>query len=131
MTEHKITAKYLNRREQGRFTFLAGASATLCFNYPTPHGPRIDAQIRDISLSGLSMLLSQPLIGLEVGDILKGIEAQVEKKLFRGDLLIMHVTSEWEGAILCGGLFYPEGDGDLITIRLVVRMLEAASRQNS
>lgn len=38
----------------------------------------------------------------------------------------MHVSPASEAGIVCGGLFYPEGDEDLITIRLVVRALEAA-----
>ena len=61
----------------------------------------------------------------------KGIEARVSRKTFRGDLLVMHVTQLSQAGPICGGLFYPEGDEDLITIRLVVRALEAASAQIS
>jgi hypothetical protein len=74
------------------------------------------------------MTLPDELVGIQVGDIVKGIEAQVARKQFRGDLLVMHVTPANEPNAVCGGLFYPEGDEDLITIRLVVRALEVASR---
>jgi len=40
----------------------------------------------------------------------------------------MHVSPPDGHCAVCGGLFYPEGDEDLITIRLVVRALEASSR---
>jgi hypothetical protein len=77
------------------------------------------------------MVLPDELAEVQAGDIVRGIEARVERKTFRGDLLVMHVTNAQESGAICGGLFYPEGDEDLITIRLVVRALEAASRSNS
>ena len=127
MAEPKVAATYANRRLQTRFFLGADFGAVLSFCYPTPHGPRLQARIRDISLSGLSMVLPEELSGIDVGEIIKGLEARVEKKRFRGDLLVMHVTPAGGSAAICGGLFYPEGDEDLITIRLVVRALEASS----
>jgi len=43
----------------------------------------------------------------------------------------MHVSHAAGTGPVCGGLFYPEGDEDLITVRLVIRALEAASKSNS
>ena len=97
--------------------------------YPAPDGPNVEACLRDISLSGLSLTLPQELVGIELGDIVRGIEAEVARKTFHGDLLVMHVTPVNEAGALCGGLFYPETDEDLITIRLVVRALEAAAKE--
>jgi len=77
------------------------------------------------------MVLPAELSEVQAGDIVRGIEARVARKTFRGDLLVMHVTHASEAGPICGGLFYPEGDEDLITIRLVVRALEAAARSNS
>ena len=128
MAEPKITAPFSNRRLQSRYPFPTEAGAALYFRYPSPHGPRLEARLRDVSLSGLSMLLPEELVGIQAGDIVKGIEAQVARKTFRGDLLVMHVTPANEAGAVCGGLFYPEGDEDLITIRLVVRALEAVSQ---
>ena len=127
MAESKPAGKISNRRLQHRFILPPDADAALHFHYPPPNGPRLEARVRDVSLSGISMLLPQELSGIDAGDIVKGIEVRVERKTFRGDLLVMHVSPFRDQATVCGGLFYPEGDEDLITIRLVVRALEAAS----
>jgi hypothetical protein len=128
MPEPKVRVASSSRRLQSRFAIPPEGEATLQFRYPSPNGPRLDVRLRDISLSGLSMTLPEELTGVQVGDIVKGIEARVAKKQFRGDLLVMHVSPANEAGAVCGGLFYPEGDEDLITIRLVVRGLEVASR---
>jgi hypothetical protein len=129
MAEPKIAVTNRNRRLQHRFTIPAESGAVLLFRYPTPqHGHRLEARLRDISLSGLSLTLPEELVGVQAGDIVKAIEARVAGKSFRGDLLVMHVSPANEAGAVCGGLFYPEGDEDLITIRLVVRALEAASK---
>jgi len=131
MAEPKMAPTYSNRRLQNRFAIPSDAGASLEFRYPSPNGRRLEARLRDISLSGLSMTFPEELDGIQAGDIVKGIEARVAGKTFRGDLLVMHVSPTTETGKVCGGLFYPEGDEDLITIRLVVRALEAASKSNS
>jgi hypothetical protein len=131
MAEPKPVATFQNRRLQTRYALPPETEAALHFHYPSPGGPLLKAHIRDISLSGLSMVLPEELSGVQAGDIVKGIEARIARKSFRGDLLVMHVTSGRETVPVCGGLFYPEADEDLITIRLVVRALEAASKPNS
>jgi hypothetical protein len=131
MAETKMAETFPNRRLERRHPLPTDTGAVLQFRHPSPHGESIEARLRDISLSGLSMSLPEALSGVQTGDIVKGIEARVARKTFRGDLLVMHVTQLRQGGPICGGLFYPEGDEDLITIRLVVRALEAASTQNS
>ena len=131
MAEPKVAAPFANRRLQNRYAVSPDAGATLEFAYPSPNGARVSTRLRDISLSGLSLSLPEELLGVQAGDIIKGIEARVAGKNFRGDLLVMHVSPAGEVGAICGGLFYPEGDEDLITIRLVVRALEAASKSVS
>jgi hypothetical protein len=131
MAEPKMAAAFPNRRLQNRFAISADAGAVLHFRYPAQHGTPLDARLRDISLSGLSMTLPAELSGIQAGDIVKAIKACVAGKTFRGDLLVMHVGPANETGSACGGLFYPESDEDLITIRLVVRALEAASKSIS
>jgi len=123
-----MAATFPNRRLQHRFTIPPDAGAVLHFRHPAQHGPHVEVRVRDISLSGLSMSLPEELAGVQAGDIVKAIEARVAGKTFRGDLLVMHVSPANGTGAACGGLFYPEGDEDLITIRLVVRALEAASK---
>jgi hypothetical protein len=129
MAEPKMTGAFPNRRLERRHPLPSDAGAALYFRYPSPNGPSLEVRLRDVSLSGLSMLLPEELAGIQAGDIVKGIEARVARKTFRGDLLVMHVTPANQVGAICGGLFYPEGDEDLITIRLVVRALEAASKE--
>lgn len=128
MTEPKLTSAFPNRRLQNRYAVPPETGAVLQFCHPSPHGRRLEARIRDVSLSGLSMVLPDELSDVQAGDIVKGIEARVARKTFRGDLLVMHVSQANDALPVCGGLFYPEGDEDLITIRLVVRALETAAR---
>jgi hypothetical protein len=131
MAEPKSAPTFSNRRLQNRYTIPTDAGATLEFRYPSPNGRRLVARLRDISLSGLSLTFPEELDGIQAGDIVKDLEARVAGKTFRGDLLVMHVSPAGETGNVCGGLFYPEGDEDLITIRLVVRALEAAARSDS
>jgi len=131
VSEPKMSSAFPNRRLQNRYTLPAETEAMLQFCHPPPHGPRLNARVLDVSLSGLSMILPDELSAVQVGDIVKGIDARVAQKTFRGDLLIMHVSHAAGTGPVCGGLFYPEGDEDLITVRLVIRALEAASKSNS
>ena len=124
VAEPKQAASFRNRRLQKRFPLPADAGAVLRFRHPGPHGPDFTTSVRDVSLSGLSFILPSEIPGLHVGGIIGGIEAEIAGKTFRGDLLPMHLTPENAAGSACGGLFYPESDEDLITIRLVVRALE-------
>ena len=126
MGEPKIVAPYRNRRLQKRYTTPAGTEAHLKFRYPAPNGSLFEVRLRDISLSGMSLLIPAEPPEIQTGDMIRGIEARVAQKTFRGDLLVMHLTPANVPGAICGGLFYPDGDEDLITIRLVVRALDAA-----
>jgi hypothetical protein len=126
MSEPKVAASYRNRRLQKRYAPPAGMTSEIRFRHPSPHGAEFQAPLRDVSLSGLSLILPSELPGIQIGDIVRNIEVRVAQKLFRGDLLVMHLTPDNEPGAVCGGLFYPDGDEDLITIRLVVKALDAA-----
>ena len=127
MAEPKPTAVFPNRRLQRRFTVAADAASEMTFRYPRTAGIAFAVPVRDISLSGLSFLLPQELPGIRVGDIIAGVEAVVAGRSIRGDFLLLHLTPANEAGAICGGLFYPEADEDLITIRLIVRALEASA----
>lgn len=125
MSVRKAAAPYVNRRLQKRYTLAPDSGADVRFSHPYPNGLAMQAPLRDISLSGLSIVLPSEIPAAEVGVIVKGVSVRVNRKTFRGDLLIMHLTPANEPGAICGGLFYPEGDEDLITIRLVVKALDA------
>lgn len=127
MAETKPVQSFPNRRLQRRYAPVAGEDSSLRFLYPSRHGVAVETPVRDISLSGISLTLPRELPGLHVGDILRDVDARVGRRSFRGDLLVMHLTPRNEPGAICGGLFYPEADEDLITIRLIVRSLGEAS----
>jgi hypothetical protein len=102
----------------------SGVASSLRFRHPERGGQQVEVAIRDISLSGVSLILPFEILSLQIGDIIRGVEGHVQGRRFHGDLLVMHMTPGNELGAVCGGLFYPEGDEDLITIRLVVRMLD-------
>lgn len=125
LAEPKVAASFVNRRLQKRYPVEADPDARLDFHHPAPHGPGYSVRVRDVSLSGLSFQLHAEIPSLHVGGIVGGVDAQIAGKTFRGDLLVMHLTPGNSSGAACGGLFYPESDEDLITIRLVVRDLES------
>lgn len=84
MAEPKSAASFPNRRLQNRYAISPETGAVLRFQYPSPHGLRLEARVRDISLSGLSMTLPEELAGIQAGDIVKAIEARIASKTFRG-----------------------------------------------
>ena len=126
MSETRAAAPYRNRRLQRRYNLAPETGARLSFCHPAPMGIPYDLPVRDISLSGLSLVLPVDFPEMQAGDMIKSIEVHVLRKVFRGDLLVMHVTPVQNRGGVCGGLFYPEGDEDLITVRLVIKALDAA-----
>ncbi len=84
--------------------------------------------LRDISLSGMSFVVSHEIRPLEAGDSIRPVEVRALGHVFRGELLVMHLTPGPEPGAVCGGLFYPETDEDLLAARSLVRVLEARSR---
>lgn len=114
----------VNRRHHNRLALPAGAAARVEFGYPDPDGHPCTMPLRDVSASGLSIVLAHELPGLEPGSRLDGAAVRIGKRAFRADLLVMHVTpGPWEGAV-CGALVYPVEDDDLLTLRAMIAELE-------
>ena len=86
MSESRAAAPFRNRRLQRRYNLAPDAGATMKFCYPAPAGPFYDLRLRDISLSGLSMVVPNEFPEMQAGDMIKGIEVRVCRKAFRGDL---------------------------------------------
>jgi hypothetical protein len=88
-------------------------------------GAAVQARVRDVSFAGLSLEVPDDLPGLEVGASLRGLHGDVDGIRFRGELLVMHITPSPRSGSLCGGLFYPAGDADVLALRKLVRRLES------
>lgn len=112
------------RRTLDRHRVIEGLSAQVEFRWPGRKGGPVQARLRDVSYAGLSLSLTEALPGLEVGDCLEGLAIQVDGIRIHGELLVMHMTPSSKTGIVCGGLFYPAGDEDVLALRRAVRRLE-------
>ncbi len=114
----------VNRRRHDRHRLPQSADARAEFGYPDPDGHPCTMPVRDVSASGLSIVLAHELPGLEPGSRLDGATVRVGMRSFRADLLVMHVTPGPERGAICGALVFPLEDADLLTLREVVADLE-------
>ena len=114
-----------NRRRNHRHPLAPERTACAELRFPQPNGEVLSLRLRDVSLGGISVVLAETLPGLEVGDTIKGIDCVLEGRRVRGDLLVMHLTPGNDPGAVCGGLFYPASDDDLLLLRGIVEELEA------
>ena len=111
------------RRKQHRFRIKPGVEALLEFDWPQPNGAPISTRLADISLSGLSFHVPDSIEGLDLGASICEVTVHVGRIALRGDLTVMHVTPERS---ICGALFHPATDLDLIQLRSMMAGIEAA-----
>jgi len=117
-----------NRRGHTRYPVYQGRAAHLRFVYPTPNGKSFHAPIVNISASGVSFAVDegQELPQLEEGVSVPGAELSVGGCAIEGELLVMHVTTDPDSRYVCGALFYPSTDTDLVKLKGVIAGMEAA-----
>ena len=113
-----------NRRHHNRHLLAPGSGARAEFEFPGPGGHPCAMPLRDMSASGLSIVLAHELPGLEPGSRLDGATVRVGDRAFHADLLVMHVTPEPARGAVCGALVYPVEDEDLLTLRAVIADLD-------
>ncbi len=114
----------VNRRRHNRHPLPSCTEARAEFGYPGPEGHPCSMRVRDLSASGLSMVLAHELPGLEPGSRLDGATVRVGARSFRADLLVMHVTPAPQEGAICGVLLFPAEDDDLLVLREVVAELD-------
>ena len=110
------------RRSHPRYPL--DADGWLEFGYPRPEDPPCVLELRDMSQGGLAFVLRQELPGLDVGDSIDQVEVRIGDRVVRGNLLVMHFTPDASAGSVCGALFYPGEDVDLLTLRAILRDLE-------
>ncbi len=118
-----MTTKTACRRRQRRFRLSGSGAARLELVYPQPNGADHTLPLLDISPSGLSFALEGRIEGVEAGMTLDGVKMCLSTCVISGDILVIHVT---EGRGVCGALFYPATDDDLLKLRSAVAALEVA-----
>ncbi len=115
----------VNRRGHNRHVLPPSAAGLAEFGYPGPGDHPCKMALRDVSASGLSIVLAHELPGLEPGSRLDGATLRIGARTFRADLLVMHVTPGPRAGAICGALVFPVEDADLLTLREVIADLEA------
>lgn len=115
----------LNRRQTRRHALPEEFEGRVEFGYPAPEEHRCSMALNDISESGLSFVLEHELPGLEVGRQIEQVTLHAGGRVIDGDMVITHLTSEAGGSV-CGALFYPSSDADLIHLRELLAELGAS-----
>ena len=113
------------RRKSPRFRFPEGETWEVEFNYPAPGGIACRMPLRDLSTSGTSFQLSHDLPGLEFGRTVRYASLTMNGRQVHGDMLVMHLTPDDSAGSVCGVLFYPATDKDVITWREALQELES------
>jgi len=114
------------RRKQRRQTTSGSGSAYIEIALPQPEGRTHQFPLVDVSVSGLSFGFEEPLPGLESGADLCNVLVRLGDCEIRGELVVMHVTSQGQNRRICGALFYAATDTDLLKWRAAIAGMEAA-----
>lgn len=114
------------RRRTDRHRFESGTATAFRFRFPDEDGAVFESSVRDISGSGLSFLVVPGLPTLEAGDLLREVVVEAGSEPIRGEMVVLHVTPQFEPGAVCGGLFYPKSDDDLLAVRRLCASLSGA-----
>jgi len=115
------------RRVTRRYAVSKSHHARLEFDYPGPGGRRYDLPLIDLSVSGLSFVCDDELPELESGTTVSPVIIRLGKCDIHGDLLVMHVTPDPSSETVCGALFYPAKDADLLKLKSAIAGIEAVT----
>lgn len=126
-----MSVKTACRRRTDRFALPAESGARIEFGYPWPGGYRCSMRLRDVSSGGVSFVLARELPGLEVGQPLDAATVHVGEYSVTGDLVVMHLTPDNGAGSVCGALFLPSGDENILAHRELVQALSLRATRDS
>jgi len=114
-----------NRRRQRRYQVAKETMARVEFEC---RGRCFRSEVTNLSASGLSFSLdpAEDLTGLEEGESFPEAVVRVGDCAMRGELLLMHMTQDGGSRYVCGALFYPATDTDLVKLKSVIAGMEVA-----
>ena len=117
-----------SRRGQRRFAVALGKLARVEFSHPGPNGQFYDLEVTNVSSSGVSFCLEEnhELASLEEGTSLSGVVIRIGDCMIRGEMVVMHLTDDTGSRRICGALFYPATDTDLVQLRGLIAGMEIA-----
>lgn len=114
------------RRRHHRLSVNGDESFRVEFQHPGPHGAEYSLKLRDVSQAGVSFELDRELPGIEIGYQISNVTVFLGTRKLKGDLVIVHVSSNGNSAAICGALFYPMTDDDLVKLKSTVKELLAS-----
>jgi hypothetical protein len=117
-----MAQKTAERRKNRRYQLLPSLEPTVEFTHPGPQGASYKLPVIDLSNSSFGFRISEELNELEAGTNLDGAVLHMGDIRIEGDLMVMHVT---QGQAVCGVLFYPSSDEDLLKFRSLITGLRA------
>ena len=112
------------RRKLRRHRLSEESRSRIEFAYPGPRGCNLSLTLLDVSSAGFSFALEEQLQEVEAGTSLDCVVLHVGPCQIRGDMMIIHITHE-RG--VCGALFYPSTDEDLIKLRALMAGIESVA----
>ncbi len=123
-----MSAVTKSRRGQRRYPVALGKLARVEFAHPGPNGRCYDLDVTNISSSGVSFSVEETdeLTGLEEGTSLSGVVIRIGECMIRGEMVVMHLTGDTDSRRICGALFYPATDNDLVQLKGLIAGMEVA-----
>ena len=128
-----MTVRIASRRKQRRYAVPKSHAACVEFEHPSPNGQTYRLAITNVSASGLSFDVDEyaELQQLEEGANVADATVRFGSCMIRGDLVVMHVSSEEGDGAICGALIYPDSDTDLVKLKSVIAGIEAIANDAS
>ena len=121
-----MTIARRTKRSTPRFRVPEDHPAVLEVVYPQGAGEPRRFVLRDISISGISFVIPGDLPMPESGSEFNRVRLTLPHTEIFGDLLVMHATPTNPEEIVCGSLFYPASEDDLMKLKGVVAGFEVA-----
>ena len=126
-----MSVRTQTRRKQRRYTIVRDSDAIIAFEYPCPNGRPYKLPLINVSKSGLSFALDDrdELAMLDAGTRIEDVVVTIGDCAIDGEMVLMHLTPDASSKALCGALFYPTSDDDLIKLRSLVAGMEAVTAE--
>ena len=118
------------RRKSDRFKMKCDLEGRVEFGYPTPAEHACTLRVRDVSASGISFVLDEELPGLEIGRVLEKVTVRIGGRSVRGDLVVMHLMEDYPVDAICGAMFCPTSDEDILRLREIIHDLKLRAEQD-
>jgi hypothetical protein len=124
-----MAVRTATRRKQRRYSIERDRNAIVAFEYPCPSGRPYRLPLLNVSKAGLSFALDDrdELTTLDPGTRIEDVVVRIGDCEIDGEMVLMHLTPDDQSKALCGALFFPSSDDDLIKLRSLVAGMEAVA----